>query len=127
MACAYRRNLGTVLATIGLPYRYTLTVWASGELVTRVHHGPTVGEVFLFVTGAAAAYALLRLLVGRIGVAQASEPHGFMRASAVHAAAIGAAVGVAAILAEAPTVPAWALAPFGSTLTYLVVAALEQA
>jgi hypothetical protein len=123
----YRQGLAATLTETALPYGYSLTVWATGEALRR-HHAPSLADIVLFAVGAAAGYGLLRLGLGKVEEHRGGMGRDrFIRAGIVHALAIGAGVGVAAAIATAPAPPAWPLAAFASTLTYLGTVALEQA
>lgn len=65
----------TTLAGAAIPYGYTLVVWSSGSFVGDHHHSPDVWDVGPFAGGAAAAYALLRL-VARRGDVRSRSPRG---------------------------------------------------
>ncbi|MDQ4131109.1 MAG: hypothetical protein M3133_08995 [Actinomycetota bacterium] len=127
---AYLRALETALHGAGLPYGYSVTVWASGAALIGARGMPKVWSVFLFAAGAAAAYGLLRFLTRRAeGEAQSQltrSPH-LARAGVIHVAAIGASVGAAALIAQIPGGAAWALASFAQTLLYLGISPVEMA
>jgi hypothetical protein len=112
-----------------LPYGYTVTIFSSGQAVTHAHGVPSVPEVLLFSTGAAAAYGFLRWGVrGVSGVArQLGESPRLVRAGALQLAAILAAILAAALLARLPEVPAWPAAAFAATLAYLGIVSVELA
>jgi hypothetical protein len=124
----YRNGLAATLSSLALPYGYALTVWSSGELVRRASPPPTVADVFLFLLGAVAAYAALRLTIGDIEISSSGmgKDH-VVRAGAIHLTALFGAAGIAFVLAKLPPPSAWALTPLCSTGAYLLVVALEQA
>ena len=110
----YLDGLATTLAGAAIPYGYTLVVWSSGSLVADHHRRPDVWDVALFAAGAAAGYALLRMLArrGDVHPPEGIGEHGLARAAAVQAAAIAAAVAIAGAVAYLHGVAAWAVAPF---------------
>ncbi len=55
----YRRALARVTAGLGLPFGYTVTVWASGALAVHAFGAPGPLEIGAFVAGAVSAYLLL--------------------------------------------------------------------
>lgn len=127
---AYLRSLETALHGAGLPYGYAITVWATGAQLIAARGTPSVGSIFLFAAGAAAAYGGLRWLTSNAeGEAESQltrSPH-LLRAGVVHVAAIGLAVGSAALVAQIPGFVAWPLASFAATLCYLGVSSVEIA
>ncbi len=124
----YRRGLAATAAQVALPYGYTLSIWSSGELVRHYHSPPSVAEIFLFIFGAAAAYAVLRFAGGEIERDTSGVGKGhILRAGGIHVIAIFGGAGVGAALAHVSTPAAWPLASLGATATYLSVVAVEQA
>ena len=127
---AYLRALETALHGAGLPYGYAVTVWSTGAVLVGAQGTPSVGRVFLFACGAAGAYGLLRLLTqateGEAGTQLTRSPH-LIRAGAIHVAAIGLAIGAAALLARIESVLAWPLATFAATVLYLGISSVEKA
>ena len=127
---AYLRALETALHGAGLPYGYAITVWSTGAVLVGAQGMPSVGRVFLFAAGAASAYGLLRLLTqateGEAGTQLTRSPH-LIRAGAIHVAAIGLAIGAAALIARIDSVLAWPLATFAATVLYLGVSSVEKA
>ena len=127
---AYLRALETALHGAGLPYGYAVTVWSTGAMLTNAHGVPSVGRVFLFAAGAAAAYGLLTFLTrtteGEAGTQLTRSPH-LVRAGAIHVAAIGLAIGAAALIAQIESGVAWPLGTFAATLLYLGISSVEKA
>lgn len=58
----YRQALARVTATLGVPFGYTLTVWASGALAMHDFGPPGPLRVGAFVGGAVAVYLLFGAL-----------------------------------------------------------------
>ena len=127
---AYLRALETALHGAGLPYGYAITVWSTGAVLIGAQGTPSVGRVFLFAAGAASAYGVLRFLTqaaeGEAGTQLTRSPH-LIRAGAIHVAAIGLAIGAAALIARIESALAWPLATFAATLLYLGVSSVEKA
>jgi hypothetical protein len=119
----YLGAIDAVLRGAAVPYGFTLTVWASGEVMIDALGKPSVASVFGVVLAAAAAFGLLRLgSRGARSVVDASElaaGHAALRTGAVHVAAMAAAVGAVALLALIRTWVVWPVGAFTATLVYL--------
>ena len=119
-------DLATVLRGAAVPYGYTVTVWTSGMMLTRERGLPSVGEVFLFMCGAVAGFALLGLVVRLTGGMPFEPPDGALRRTgATQFVAVGAALGGATLAALIHSGIAWPLGSFVATSTYLSLATLE--
>jgi hypothetical protein len=83
----------------------------------------------LFLAGASAAYALLRLLVhgGDIHLEQWVSKHHIMATSALQGSAVAVAVAAAAAAARLPGLWPWFIAPFTATIAYLCGVAISEA
>jgi hypothetical protein len=121
----YRRTLKSIAGSSAVPYGYTLTVWSTGAVLMRSHGPPAVGDVFLFLVGGVAAFALIALLAAPSGEPPQTRPTDALRAGALHVAAVGGAVGIAALIAELGGAVAWPLGSFAATFAYLALAAVE--
>jgi hypothetical protein len=114
-----------------VPYGYTLTVWASGSLLMGARGKPGVPGVTLLLAGALAAFALLKALAsGAEPAVDATALGGSghrVRAVAVQAAGIAAALAAVDALAQIPAAVAWAAAGFAGTALYLLGIAAELA
>lgn len=125
----YRAGVETALHGSGLPYGYTITVWASGAAL--IHHlgPPDIGAIFLFAAGAVVAWGGLRVVSrgasAATGLQVEGSPH-LVRAGAVHVAAIGSAIGLASLIGLLDSGVAWPLGSFAATLSYLCVTAIEM-
>ena len=124
----YLPALAAVLRGSAVPYGYTVTIWSSGAVLTRHHGIPSIGEVFLFMVGALAAFALLGCIV-RIGRGTCPDPPrgALRRTGMIHLIAAGAAVGAAALVALIESGVTWPLGAFVATATYLALATVELA
>lgn len=58
-------TLAEVVRRAGVPYGYTLTIWAAGALCIRRFGLPDLAEVFLFVGGGTIGYGSLALVLRR--------------------------------------------------------------
>jgi hypothetical protein len=127
----YRAGLRSAVQAAGLPYGYTVTMWASGQVLIHFHGTPSLGLIAVFAAGALAGYALLQ------AAALGSDPPddvalgssgGWMRGGAIQTAAV--AVSLAAVAAAGAVFPAgaaWALGGMATVLGYLGVVGLELA
>jgi hypothetical protein len=119
-------DLATVLRSAAVPYGYTVTVWASGMMLTRARGLPSVEEIVLFTLGAVAGFAVLGLIVRLTGgMPSAPSPGALRRTGMIQFVAVGAALGSAALVALIHGGIAWPLAAFVATATYLSLATLE--
>ncbi len=126
----YLVGLASALHGAGLPYGFTITVFASGQGLVHFHGPPDVALLFLFAAGAAAAYGLLKL-VSRRAVAPLGRPLGAsprpLRAGFIHVIAINLAIGSAMLAGDLlPAVAAWPLAALFATLIYLSLIGVEM-
>jgi hypothetical protein len=122
----YMSALATVLRASAVPYGYTVTVWTSGMMLTRERGLPSVGEVFLFMVGAVAGFALLGL-IARLNAGLPFEPSegALRRTGMIQFLAVGGALGCAALVALIRNGIAWPLGAFVATATYLAIATFE--
>jgi hypothetical protein len=124
----YRDGLAATLSSLALPYGYAITVWSSGAFVQRASPPPTAADIFLFILGAVAAYAALRVVIGEIEVSSSGMGRNHMlRAGVIHMTGLFGAAAVAYLVARLAPPAVWALTPLCSTLTYLMIVACEQA
>jgi hypothetical protein len=125
----YRRRLRGSVAQSAGPYGYTLTIWTSGAIVAHVQGVPATVHALVFAAG-----AILSFMV--IGVAAFGRPEHLLRPpkeadvevwGAFHLPVVGAAVGLATLIAHGVdnAVVCWLLAGFLSTSSYLLLIALQ--
>jgi len=121
--------LSETVTASAAPYGYTLTIWGSGAVLIRSHGTPSVGEVFVFITGALIGFDFLGLVSS--GALERRESLGRRRdrvlAAALDWSAVGAAVGAVALLAEVRGWVPWLVGPLVATLAYILTAALQLA
>ncbi|MFN8202396.1 MAG: hypothetical protein U0S48_07515 [Solirubrobacteraceae bacterium] len=124
-----RAGLGTIVAASAAPYGYTISIWSSGAVLLRSRGVPSVAEVFAFLAGALAGFAVMALAAHGAVTRSESLDHASDRvvAGALHWLAAGAAVGAAALLAEIRGWEAWPLASFAATTTYILGASVQLA
>jgi hypothetical protein len=111
------------------PYGYTLTIWTSGAMLTRVLGLPGILDALLFVIGAVGALALIGVasfgsLTARVRV----EPRPPALWASLDVVSVGggmaAATAIAHLLANAG---AWPLGGFAATTSYLGLLAAQLA
>jgi len=95
----------------------------------RSHGPPSVGDVFLFLAGALLAFAALGLVAhGPLSDASSIDrKQDRILAGMLDWAAVGAAVGSAALLAQIHAWVAWPLCSSAATLVFLLGAGLQLA
>ena len=125
----YAGSAKAVLQGSALPYGYTITLWSTGAMVMSKHGPPKPGSVFLFAAGAIAGFAVMALLLARASASDPVEPTSsdLLATGMTHVAAVGAAVGAAALIAHLASGVVWPLASFVATTAYLVLASLQLA
>jgi hypothetical protein len=87
----YRSGLRNVIGSSATAYRYTLTVWSTGMVLSHAYEPPSPSLVFSFFGGAVLAFALVAALAfggvtaefgarrtaSRYGAASTSSPWGW--------------------------------------------------
>jgi hypothetical protein len=119
--------MGTIVGASAAPYGYTLTIWSCGAVLIDYRGKPSVGDVFLFLAGAVLGFSVLGLLAqGPLANRRSIDRRrDRVIAGALDWAAVGAAVGVVALLAKVHGWLAWPLGSFVGTLVYLAGAGLQ--
>jgi hypothetical protein len=135
----YDGILDMTLRSAVVPYGYTVTIWAAGAYLIRQRGLPSVFEAFAFVAGAILAFAVLTAIsqrrhqpVAESGQQSAVPPFHLdsrhpIFAAGLHIAAVGLALGSAALIDSGLGQAAWLLAPFAVTSIYLAIASAELA
>lgn len=118
------------LEASALPYGYTLTIFSSGTLLSRVRGAPSVPDIFLFVAGGIAAFVALGAVVAL--ARREHKPVPAHRAAPLLSGGLawigaGGAVGASALVAEIPSAIAWPAGSFVATSAFLVGASLQLA
>ena len=120
----YREHLRTAVGSSAAPYGYTLATWTTGAVLTHAYGIPTTTDALLFMTGAVLAFAILGVVAfGGMGKRFAHAPREAALWGSFHFLSVGAAIGAAALVGSLVDGRAvgWALGPFASTTTYLMV------
>ncbi len=125
----FRAALGTIVSASAAPYGYTISLWSSGALLIHLHGAPTVGEIFLFLTGALLGFALVGSFAhGALRTTMPLSPgQGHVLTGLLHWFSVGLAVGSVALVAEVPSWIAWILGSLIATSVYLLAASLQLA
>jgi hypothetical protein len=127
LATTYRRHLRTAVGSSAGPYGYTLATWTTGAVLTHAYGIPTALEALLFMSGAVLAFAMVGAAAfGGVNARFAHSPRRAALWGSFHFLSVGTAIGAAAFLTYLFTGPAgWLLAPFASTVTYLLVLGVQ--
>lgn len=127
MASNYRRHLRTAVGSSAAPYGYTLATWTTGAVLTHAYGIPTAVEALLFMSGAVLAFAAVGAAAfGDVNARFAHSPKQAALWGSFHFLSVGGAIGSAAFLTFwlNPTA-GWLLAPFASTVAYLLVLGVQ--
>jgi hypothetical protein len=129
MSAPYRRAARQAVSMSVGPYGYTLTIWTSGAMLTRVLGLPGLLDALLFVIGAVGGLALIGVisfgsLTARVRVAP--QPPALWAGLDLLSVggAMAAATAIAHLLANGV---AWPLGGFAATTSYLGLLALQLA
>ena len=125
----YRERLRATVGSSAAPYGYTLATWTTGAVLTNARGIPDALAALAFMAGAVLGFAFVGVLdFGRLtrridrGRGEAYPVWG-----SFHFFSVGAAIGVAALVARyVEGFGAWPLTAFLYT-TYLLIAAAESA
>lgn len=125
MQRSYGGALRVTLRQTAAAYGYTLTIASTVAVLTSTRGKPETGDVFLFVAGGLAGFALLEVLVELSGSATADSPEqAFPFAGALNFVAVGAGLGASVAVAHIfHSGLAWLLAPLIATAAYLLAVA----
>src|SRR5215218_7262304 len=90
----YRKNLRAVVGSAAAPYGYTLSIWAAGAAIVRVHGSPRRRAGLTFVGGAVLGLAFVAALAygGIPGQLDQERGHALLWGS-LHLVAVGLANG----------------------------------
>ena len=116
-----------MIGTSAAPYGYTLVIWSSGAVLLSTHGTPSVGKVFLFIAGALLAFTLLGLAMrSELAGAERIERRGDrVLAGTLDWIAVGAGVGLVALISSISGWMAWPLGAFAATIVYFTALSLQ--
>lgn len=121
----YRSALSAVLRSTAAAYGYTLAVATTVTTLIHTHGEPGDVQLYLFIAGGIGAFVVLEVLVGLMPRRDDSQiSQAFPLAGALNLVAVGAAFGMATLLAHTISgAVAWLVAPFAATGIYLALSA----
>ncbi len=119
----YREHLRTAVGSSAAPYGYTLATWTTGAVLTHAYGVPTAVDALLFMAGAVLAFASVGAMAfGGMTTRFANAPRQAALWGSFHFLSVGGAIGAAALVSYVLTGSVgWLVAPFASTVTYLLV------
>lgn len=119
----YREHLRTAVGSSAAPYGYTLATWTTGAVLSHTYGVPTTIDALLFMAGAVLAFAVVGAVAfGGMGTRFAHAPREAALWGSFHFLSVGGAIGAAALVSYLVAGGAgWALGPFSSTTTYLLI------
>ena len=119
----YREHLRTAVGSSAAPYGYTLATWTTGAVLTHAYGLPTTIDALLFMAGAVLAFAVVGVgAFGGMGTRFAHAPREAALWGSFHFLSVGGAIGAAALVSYLlGGRVGWTVAPFASTVTYLLV------
>jgi len=124
----YLQALVTIVRGSAVPYGYTLTIWTTGAAVERRHGTPAIGDIFMFLGGAIAGFALVATSARRLAPEPVEKSRDELTwTGMIQLIAVALALGAGALVALISGPTAWALAAFAATSAYLLLAAMELA
>jgi hypothetical protein len=123
----YGAALRATMRTTAAAYGYTLSTAATIGVLTQLAGKPDTGRLFLFALGGVTAFVVLEVLLAAVRPPAPQPPEqAFPFAGALNAASVGAALGMAILVAHLIRSPmAWFLAQLSTTATYMLVVAAE--
>lgn len=127
MGGGYREHLRTAVGSAAAPYGYTLATWTTGAALMQTYGLPTIVDALLFMGGAVLAFALVGMVAfGGVTTRFAHAPHQAPLWGSFHLFSVGGAIGTAALATYLFSGHiGWLLAPFGSTVTYLLILGVQ--
>lgn len=126
----YLRGLGLSTRNNAVAYGYSVVVAVSFAALTHWRGEPSIGELFLFVLGAGAAFALVNAVTTRGYRSEPADEPAVVLAlgTSFSAISIAASLGFACLVAwQVPSWPSWVAASFVATVAYLLCVGVEMA
>jgi MFS family permease len=127
----YRRGLGTALRHNQVAYAYSaMTTALFGVLQQEKPGPPQIGQMFLYIVGAATAFAVVNAAVthwfSERLPREPSEVIALGTALSLFSMAAGLGLGTLVSVVAGPWI-AWPLAPLAATIGFMLLAGLEMA
>jgi hypothetical protein len=125
----YRSDLRNVVGSSASAYGYTLTVWSTASVLTHAYSLPSPPEVFSFILGAVAGFALVGTFAfGGVTAEFGGEGSRVRLWGSFHFLSVAVAVGAAWLLsAYVTSLAGWPLGSFVATVCYFGVVGAENA
>ena len=130
MLSVYSRGIRTSIRTNSAPYGYSVMITVSLGAMVTLQQQPKLNELFSFVLGAGAGFAVVEAAVSNFFRER-------VRGEPSEVVLLGSALGFVSISAGLATTigvgnlfgswVSWLLAPFAATVVYLLVVGLEVA
>ncbi len=123
-----RHAMSAAAAQAAIAYGYTLTVWSTGAVLMKIDGQPRIGDVFLFIGGAVAAFLAVELMATRgfDDFERAQSPRGTLMIGSLQFVSAGVAVGCATLVGEILNGDeVWPLASFAATFAYFMLAGIQ--
>ena len=123
----YPSALRTTLRATAAAYGYTLAIGTTAVATMDAHGSPTTGDLFLFVGGGLAGFAILEMLLQLLGSKDDESPeHTFPFAGALNLLAVSIALAGAVLVVDAlDSALVWLLAPMTATILYMLLVAVQ--
>lgn len=126
----YARGLYTAVTTNSAAYGYSVVITASFGVLAVLDGAPAVGEIFLFIGGAAVAFTSVEAAASRgFRKTERAEPSWVVLVgTAFNFFSMSLALGAATLVAHlVGGWPAWAVGPLVATIVYMLVVGFEMA
>jgi hypothetical protein len=126
---SYRGHLLNVVATSAGPHGYTLTLWTAGAVTSHAEKGPPdAPHAILLLAGAVLGFLTVgTVATGNINAVIQAPPRRMRVWGAAHLPAVMCSIGLCALFTRSlQGGPLWAGVGYASTVTYLVVSALQS-
>ena len=127
MRGTYSAALQATMRNTAAAYGYTLSTTVTIGVLAEMAGRPDAARLFLFASGGVVAFVVLEALVSALGTPAPQPPEQAIPfAGALNAASVGAALGIAVLIAHfVPPPAAWFLAQMGTTAVYMLVVAIQ--
>ena len=126
----YARGVLEAVRGNSTAYGYSVVITSTFAVLTALHGTPEVGDIFIFLSGAAAGFTLVEAAAsgGFRHVERAEPAEVVLLGTAFNIVSMASGLGAATVTGYlVDPWPAWVLAPFAGTSLYLVVVGLEMA
>jgi hypothetical protein len=125
----YARGVRTSIRNNSTAYGYSVMITASLAALTALEKQPKLGELFLYVGGAAAGFAIVEATVSNFfrDRVRGEPSEVIILGSALSFLSISSGLGTAILVAKlSDSWLPWALGPFAATIVYLLIVGAEM-